>query len=175
MRSRQRKFGALVLSVSLLLGSAPLSLADSSNARTSRSPLEFSHALIQTSLYTRHFSRKPEHTNNQQLIGLELHSTDRWLAGGARFKNSFNQATVYLYAGREFPFWTNGNGVTIRGKLTAGLLHGYRGEYRDKIPFNRFGIAPAALPSIGVRWGRLESDVILFGNAGFMLIAGLRF
>lgn len=137
--------------------------------------LEFDHVLVQTSLYTRHHSADPEHTNNQQLISVELHNPDYWLTGLARFKNSFNQDSLYLYVGREFPFWEPAESVTFRAKLTAGALHGYRGEYRDKIPFNRYEIAPAALPSVGVRWGRVESDLIVFGTAGLMVTAGVRF
>ena len=167
--------GALVLSASLAFGPGSLSHADSADPDAWDAPLEYSHVLIQTSLYTRHFGDNSKYTNNQQLVGLELHSTNRWFAGGARFKNSFNQATVYLYAGREFPFWTSTNGLTLRAKMTAGLLHGYRGEYRDNIPFNRFGTAPAILPSLGLRWHRLESDLIVFGTAGLMIVAGLRF
>lgn len=137
--------------------------------------LEVEHVLLQTSLYTRHFNPQPDHNNQQELISLELHNPQRWLVGGARFLNSFHQEAVYLYAGREFPFWEPSEQVTVRAKLTAGLLHGYRGEYQDNIPFNRYGTAPAALPSIGVQWGRFEGDLIVFGTAGAMVIAGIRF
>ncbi|MFY0992335.1 hypothetical protein [Halomonas sp. C05BenzN] len=137
--------------------------------------LELDHVLVQTSLYTRHHSPDPEHTNQQKLASVELHNQQRWLAGAAWFKNSFDQPTWYWYVGREFPFWQPAADVTFRAKLTAGALRGYRGEYRDKIPFNRHEIAPAALPSIGVQWGRFESDLILFGTAGLMVTAGIRF
>ncbi|WP_163559748.1 hypothetical protein [Halomonas sp. NO4] len=158
---------------SLLLG---LSAPAAAGERSSWPPaMTLEHVLVQTSLYTDHFSPDPEHTNNQQLIGLELHNPDRWLAGGARFNNSFDQASLYLYAGREFPLWEPAQSVTLRAKLTAGLLHGYRGEYRDNIPLNRYGIAPAVLPTLGVRWHRVESDLILFGTAGAMITAGIRF
>jgi len=137
--------------------------------------LEVNHVLLQTSLYTRHFNPQPEHNNTQELISLELHNPQRWLVGGARFLNSFDQEAIYLYAGREFPFWEPSDNVTVRAKLTAGLLHGYRGEYQDNIPFNRYGTAPAALPSVGVQWGRFETDLIVFGTAGAMIIGGIRF
>lgn len=137
--------------------------------------LELDHALVQTSLYTRHFDPDPEHNNHQKLISLEFHPPDDWLAGGARFQNSFAQESIYLYVGREFPLWHFAHDISLRAKLTAGLLHGYRGEYQDKIPLNHLGISPAALPSIGIRWGRVEGDLILFGGAGMMITAGLRF
>lgn len=137
--------------------------------------LEVSHVLLQTSLYTRHFNPQPDHNNHQELISLELHNPQRWLVGGARFLNSFSQEAIYLYAGREFPFWKPTGNVTVRAKLSAGLLHGYRGEHQDNIPFNRYGTAPAALPSLGVQWGRFETDLIVFGTAGAMIIGGIRF
>lgn len=137
--------------------------------------LELSHVLLQTSFYTDHFSPDPDHNNDQELIGIELHNPDRWLAGGARFINSHHQESFYLYVGREFSFWQPTEKFEIRSKLSAGLLHGYRGEHRDSIPFNRYGTAPAALPSIGARWGPLEADLIVFGTAGLMVIGGIRF
>ena len=136
--------------------------------------LELSHVLVQTSVYTDHFSPDPEHTNNQRLIGVELHNPDLWFGGVASFKNSFSQDSVYLYLGRELPMWESGD-TRIRAKLSAGALHGYRGEYRDKIPFNRYEIAPAILPTVGVSWKRLEADLIVFGAAGLMVSAGVRF
>lgn len=136
--------------------------------------LELGHVLVQSSLYTDHFSPDPEHTNNQQLISVELHNPDLWFTGFARFKNSFNQVSHYLYVGRELTMWESDD-TRIRAKLSAGALHGYRGEFRDKIPFNRYEVAPGILPSVGVSWKRLETDLIVFGAAGLMVTAGVRF
>lgn len=137
--------------------------------------LEWDHTLVQTSLYTRHFSPDPEHTNQQNLISIELYNPNHWLTGAAWFKNSFDQPTWYFFAGRKFPLWQTDQGINVRAKLTGGLLRGYQGEYRDKIPLNHFEIAPAALPSIGIQWGQFESDLIIFGTAGMMITAGVRF
>lgn len=137
--------------------------------------LELDHTLVQTSLLTRHFDPQPEHNNQQNLIGLELHNPDRWLAGAAWFNNSYDQPTWYVYAGRELPLWQFSQEFHVRAKLTGGLLHGYKDEYRDKIPLNHLEVAPVLLPSIGVRWKRVESDLIVFGTAGMMVTAGVRF
>lgn len=136
---------------------------------------ELDHVLVQTSVYTTHFSPDSEHNNHQDLISLELHNSRRWLAGTAWFKNSYSQPTWYWYVGRDFPLWRPSDTFTVRAKLTAGLLRGYKGKYRDKIPFNKAGIAPAILPSIGVQYGRLEADLIMYGTAGMMITAGMRF
>lgn len=165
----------LMIAPLLAPSSAPAEEAGGWRERLDWPPvMELDHVLVQTSLYTNHFSPDPEHTNNQQLIGVELHNPDLWFGGVARFNNSFNQDSVYLYVGRELTMWESGD-TRIRAKLTAGALHGYRGEYRDKIPFNRYEIAPAILPTLGASWKRLEADLIVFGAAGLMVSAGVRF
>lgn len=128
---------------------------------------------LQTSLYTTHFESKPHHNNNQALLGLEHYPNPGrdLLVGGATFRNSFGQRSVYGYAGRLFkhrkwPFYA---------KITAGLLYGYKGEARDAIPLNRYGVAPAVLPSIGVRLGQLSSELVVLADAGLMINMGLTF
>ena len=173
------RLAVALLLAALLLAPLPAASAEKSNGWRERldwpPAMELDHVLVQTSLYTRHFSPEPDHHNQQELIGLELHNSQHWLVGGARFLNSFKQESFFLYAGREFPFWEPHPSITARAKLSAGLLHGYRGEHRDKIPFNHFGTAPAALPSVGLQWGRFETDLIMFGTAGAMIIGGIRF
>lgn len=170
--TKTRRLVGACLALALLLPSKAVMSEQQPNWPPQR---EVSHVLLQTSLYTRHFNPQPDHNNHQELISLELHNPQRWLVGGARFLNSFDQEAIYLYAGREFPFWEPSDNVTVRAKLTAGILHGYRGEYQDNIPFNRYGTAPAALPSLGVQWGRFEADLIVFGTAGAMILGGIRF
>lgn len=162
---------ATILAIAALAGNP----ASAEEASTWPPAAKLDHVLVQTSLYTRHYDRDPEHTNQQNLISVEFHNPQRWLAGAAWFRNSFNQPTWYWYAGREFPLWKPTENTLVRAKLTGGLLRGYKDEYRDKIPFNHSGIAPAVLPSIGMQWGRVESDLILFGAAGLMVTGGVRF
>ena len=58
-------------------------------------------------------------------------------------------------------------------KVTAGLVHGYRGQYQDKIPFNKSGIAPVIIPSVGYCVVRVCSEVVFFGAAGAMFTIGV--
>ena len=150
--------------------------------------------LIQTSVWTTHFTPEPDHDNRQRLINVEWLAPDdyrfdwqigwddiprrsgwladvRWLAGAATFRNSFSQRSYYVYGGGRYDFVDAGPS-RVYGKLTAGLLHGYRGEHRDKIPFNRFGTAPAIVPAFGVEHRGLNLEVIPFGTAGMMLNVG---
>lgn len=125
---------------------------------------------VQTSVWTSHFDPQPDHNNNQDLIGVERHRDDSYLWGAATFRHSFGARSWYGYAGKRFEF----EGTPFNAKLTGGLLYGYRGEYRDKVPFNRFGIAPAVIPSVGVSYQRVGVDVLLLGAAAAMINVGVR-
>lgn len=129
--------------------------------------------LIQTSVYTKHFSPRPEHNNDQDLIGLEytLNPDEDFRVGGATFLNSYGQRSTYAYMGWRFDHDT----WPVYAKLTAGLLHGYRGEYQDNIPLNRYGVAPAILPSVGVQVGFYSGELVVFGGAGMMINTGVNF
>ncbi|QXI11241.1 sn-glycerol-3-phosphate transporter [Pseudomonas zeae] len=124
---------------------------------------------LQTSVYTMHFNPAPEHNNNQKLIGLEYRDELNRIAGGATFRNSFNQRSNYAYAGKRFdseqsPFYL---------KVTGGFIQGYRGEYKDKIPLNRYGAAPAIIPSAGLKVGKIGGEVVLLGNSALMINLGV--
>ena len=129
--------------------------------------------LLQTSIYTAHFSPNPEHDNTQKLLNLEYRPTDRWLVGAAAFDSSFGQPSQYVYYGRLWrPFES---APLLQVKLTGGLVHGYKGKYRDKIPLNTGGIAPALIPSLGLSGRHLSAEVVLFGTAGAMATIGVLF
>jgi hypothetical protein len=125
---------------------------------------------LQTSVYTKHFRPDPKHDNHQNLVNLEYWRADNYLAGGAWFHNSFGQASQYLYVGRR---WEPFENPAIYMKLTGGVLHGYKGEYRDKIPFNHSGYAPAIVPSVGYATKRFAGELVLFGTSGLMLTVGV--
>lgn len=125
---------------------------------------------VQTSAYTKHFNSNPKHNNNQELIGVERHTENIYLMGGATFLHSFGKRSYYGYTGKRFDF----AGTPFYGKVTAGLLYGYKGKYRDKIPLNRFEIAPAVIPSIGVQYRRVSAEVLLLGTAATMINVGVK-
>lgn len=126
---------------------------------------------LQTSAYTTHFHPDPEHNNNQDLIGLEYQGQGGKVAGGATFRNSFRQRTQYAYVGKRF----DSESTPFYLKATGGLLQGYRGDYRDKIPFNRYGVAPAIIPSVGVQLGSLGGEMVLLGSSAMMVNVGVYF
>ncbi|MFZ4759368.1 MAG: hypothetical protein ACOYLX_14505 [Burkholderiaceae bacterium] len=131
--------------------------------------------------YAWHFNESTEHVRYNHLISVEL-LTPRWRFWGADrtqigfavFDNSFGQPSQYLYFGQE---WDLGRflGGTGYVNATAGLLHGYKDEYQDKIPFNRYGTAPVIIPSIGVRWGSFAVLATALGLNGFLFAASYQF
>lgn len=150
---------------------------------------EFKYA-ISTSLWTTHFNPRPEHNNTQNFISIERNGSnnvtqplvDRFealqqaapLLGLAHFRNSFDQSTVYAYFGFSKDFFQLGQSE-IYGKVTAGFIHGYKGEFQHKIPFNNFGTSPAAIPSLGLRYRQVNGEMVFFGASGLMLTVGYSF
>ena len=132
---------------------------------------EISAWQVQTSVYTKHFDPQPEHVNRNNLIDVEVWTENRWLYGFAVFDNSFGQPSQYLYVGHHWPVLQSEH---VFLKLTGGLLHGYKKPYKNKIPLNDLGVAPAIVPSIGFRVARLVAEVQVLGTAGLTVTVGLR-
>ncbi|CAI8847258.1 sn-glycerol-3-phosphate transporter [Pseudomonas sp. IT-93MI4] len=125
----------------------------------------------QTSVYTRHYSPDPEHNNHQDLIGIERNQASGWVFGGATFRNSFRQRSNYAYVGKRY----DSSEYPVYLKLTGGLLQGYHGDYKDKIPLNRYGVAPVIIPSVGTHYGPLAAELVFLGANAAMVTSGVRF
>ena len=104
--------------------------------------------------YTVHFRPSEEH-RHVWLAGLERQTARGDLAGVAFFTNSFGQPSVFAY-----PFGKTYQGPIKWGETTvlpenwyakwaAGLLYGYKGKYEDKVPFNKDGLSPGLIVSLG--------------------------
>lgn len=130
---------------------------------------------FRTSVYTVHYNPKPEHNNHQKLINVEYIRSDDWLVGLAVFRNSFGQPTQYVYLGKDWTLWQPTPDWRLRGTLTAGLLHGYKDEYKNKIPFNNLGIAPAILPMLGLQYKNIFLEAHFFATAGVMSTVGFTY
>jgi hypothetical protein len=123
--------------------------------------------------YTYHWHYSPNHHP------VKLGAMDRHLSGGrfcgmALFTNSFGQGSAYVYVGQR---WDNlfGN-PKLFTKVSGGLLYGYRNEYKNKIPFNNYGIAPAVIPSLGYAFTPTDSaQIFVLGTAGVLFAYGHSF
>jgi hypothetical protein len=101
---------------------------------------------LMLSPYTYHFTPKPTH-RPVILLGLEREYPNAKLDGVALFKNSFGQPSIYVY-----PFggvYKDIFGVNqLQFKWTAGLVYGYRGEFKNEVA-NVGGFAPVAIIAMG--------------------------
>ena len=132
---------------------------------------ESGHWYLQTSVYTRHFVNNDTYNNRQDLIGLEHNRANKMIYGAATFRNSFSQRSYYAYAGKRL----DADGLPVYVKLSGGLVHGYRGEYRNNLPLNRFGVAPVIIPAVGANLGPVGVEWVLLGFAATMVNVGVRF
>lgn len=122
-----------------------------------------------------HRSGLDGHVKYNNLFSAEL-LTERWrifgadrtTIGAAIFNNSFGQPCQYVFAGPEWDLKPLQSGWLF-ANVTAGALHGYTGVHQDKIPFNRYGTAPAAIPSIGWRYKQAAVVMSLLGNSGVLV------
>ena len=127
--------------------------------------------------YTEHFRNNPEYAKHTHLVDVGIESkydtvwgADRTLFGVTVFKNSYGQPSQYLYWGQKWDIqpW-------LYAKVTAGLLHGYKGKYKNNIPLNGAGVAPAIVPSLGVQYGNVRAEAIMLGFSALMFTVGYRF
>jgi hypothetical protein len=55
------------------------------------------------------------------------------------------------------------------------LLHGYKEPYEDKIPLNGLGVAPAIVPTFGLKYKRVLVEFQILGTAAGVITAGFNF
>jgi hypothetical protein len=124
--------------------------------------------------YVYHYHNDPAHNNEPRLTGLEWEPHGSWLDYGAvYFQNSFDQASVYAYAGKRWFAGEGEQGVYLR--VTAGPLYGYRGQYEDKVPFNHNGLAWAIIPGIGYQYRAVDVQAVFLGGAALLFTFGYDF
>ncbi len=123
--------------------------------------------------YTHHWSQNPEH-KDVVLVALHEHLPGGRLCGVSLFSNSFGQPSAYVYIGQEFDRLFGQPNLYL--KVTAGILYGYVGEYKDKVPLNYRGFSPAIIPALGYKLTERDSlQVQVLGTAGVMLAYGRKF
>jgi hypothetical protein len=125
------------------------------------------HYSLIASPYMGHFRPSPEH-RHVYALGLERRRDDGLLGGAAYFRNSFGQPSAYAYIGRSYAGFFGEPRLTAQ--WTAGLLYGYKGKYKNKVPLNVNGFSPGAVISAGWRFSKdLSTEFHLLGDAGLMV------
>ncbi len=130
----------------------------------------YDHLYVQGGTYT-HYTSTPDHKGSNIFTSIEAVKDNDWLYGLALFDNSFGQFSQYLYVGKHWNYQGAFDG--FHTKLTAGLIHGYSGKFKDKLALNELGVAPVIIPGIGYKKGRYGADVIMLGFAGLLFTVGM--
>jgi hypothetical protein len=123
--------------------------------------------------YTIHWSNNPDH-KHVVLVALDEQLPGGRLCGVSFFSNSFGQPSTYVYAGQQFNNLFGQPNLFL--KVTAGVIYGYVGQYKNKVPLNYHGFSPGVIPSLGYKLTEHDSvQVKLLGTAGIMFSYGRQF
>lgn len=124
--------------------------------------------------YTHHWSHDPEHKPVFAFSLSRLLPNDR-SCGISLFRNSFGQPSAYAFVGKQWPGLLPSQ-PKVYVSVTAGILYGYVGQYKDKVPLNVGGFSPAIIPAVGYQLSPSSSlEVQILGTAAFMVGAKWRF
>jgi hypothetical protein len=120
--------------------------------------------------YAPHYRPSEEH-QDVWAIGLERQRADQWLAGASFFSNSFGQPSGYVYLGRRYPGLLDVEPLFFQ--WSAGLMYGYVGKYKSKVPLNVNGFSPGALVTLGWQFSpKVSFAAHALGDAGLMFQFG---
>ena len=117
--------------------------------------------------HTHHWTRSPEH---KQVIAVSVSRqlpNDRF-CGFSLFTNSFGQPSAYAFTGKLWPspFASMPN---VYATLSGGIMYGYVGRFKNKVPLNLGGFSPVIIPALGYRISpRVAAEVQLLGTAAVM-------
>ncbi len=91
------------------------------------------------------------------------------------FRNSFGQPSAYAFAGWTAPHLL-ASVPQVYGSVTAGIVYGYVGKYKDKVPLNVGGFSPVIIPALGYRLSpAVALEIQILGTAAVMLGTTVRF
>ena len=122
---------------------------------------------VMFSPYTMHFSFDSEH-KPVVALGVQREEPAGIVWGGAIFDNSFGQPSAYVFGGKRLYDWSPWK--PLYGEVTAGLLYGYTGQYRNKVPLNYKGFSPGVVAGIGWQFTpTIAGQINLLGTSAVML------
>lgn len=134
---------------------------------------EYDHLYLQGGSYI-HLNNNEDFDGPNFMLGLEAVKTNDRFYGLFVFDNSFGQFSQYAYIGKKWNF--SGEFTNFHTKLTAGIIHGYKEPWNNKLPFTtKDGWSPGIIPSMGYQKGKIGFDVMLLGYQGVMFSVGTNF
>lgn len=124
--------------------------------------------------YTHHWSHDEEHRPVFAVSVSRLLPNER-RCGISLFRNSFGQPSAYAFVGKSWPGLVP-SVPKVYASVTAGIMYGYVGKYKNKVPMNVGGFSPAIIPAIGYQFSpRSSLEVQILGTAAFMVGTNWRF
>lgn len=95
--------------------------------------------------------------------------------GASLFRNSFGQPSAYAFTGWLWPNPIKAH-PEVYATVSAGIIYGYVGEFKDKVPLNFGGFSPVVIPTVGYRLTpQLAVEVQILGTAAVMFGTSWRF
>lgn len=124
--------------------------------------------------HTHHWTPSDEH---KQVIALSITRLlpKRRFCGFSLFSNSFGQPSAYAFTGWYWPRPIESM-PNVYASVSAGIVYGYVGKYKNKVPLNVDGFSPVIIPVLGYRLTpRVGLEMQVLGTAAVMFGATWRF
>jgi hypothetical protein len=124
--------------------------------------------------YTYHWTPSEEHKPVRAVSVSRLLPGERF-CGFSLFTNSFGQPSAYAYTGWYWPRPIE-SVPNLYLSLSGGIMYGYVGRFKDKVPLNLGGFSPVLIPAVGYRLSpRVALEMQILGTAAVMFGATWRF
>jgi hypothetical protein len=124
--------------------------------------------------YTHHWTASEEHKSVKAVSLSRLLPNTRF-CGFSLFTNSFGQPSAYAFAGKYWPTPIDSM-PNVYVSLSGGIMYGYVGRFKNKVPLNVGGFSPVIIPAMGYRLNdRTAIEMQILGTAAVMFGATWRY
>ena len=124
--------------------------------------------------HTHHWTPSEDHRQVIAVSVSRILPKERF-CGFSLFSNSFGQPSAYAYTGWYWPRPIESM-PKVYASVSAGIMYGYVGRFKNKVPLNVGGFSPVVIPAMGYRLNpRLALEVQVLGTAALMFGATWRY
>ncbi len=126
--------------------------------------------------YTYHWSEENASDHRSvYAVSISRQLPNERFRGFSLFRNSFGQPSAYAFTGWHWPHPLKAH-PEVYATVSAGIIYGYVGEFKDKVPLNFGGFSPVVIPTVGYRLTpQLAVEVQILGTAAVMFGTSWRF